>query len=67
MVPVIAVNTFIEFIFGDHGHKISKDDIPLIHGDNRHDLAFNIYFKPFKKSIFVMFLLLNDYMLISRS
>jgi hypothetical protein len=67
MVPVIAVNTFIEFVFGYHGHKLSKDGLPLIHGDNRYDLALNVNFKSFKNSIFVMYLLLTYYMLNSRS
>lgn len=67
MVPVIAVNTVIEFVFWYHGHKLSKDGLPLIHGDNRYDLALNVNFKSFKNSIFVMYLLLTYYMLNSRS
>ncbi len=61
MVPVIAVNTFIEFVFGYHGRKLSKDGLPLIHGDNRYDIALNVDFKSFKNSIFVMYLLLTLY------
>lgn len=45
MVPLIAVNTFIEFVFGYHGHKLSKDGFTLIHGDNRYDLALNVNFQ----------------------
>lgn len=67
MVPVIAVNTFIEFVFGYHGHKLSKDGLPLIHGDYRYDIALNVDFKSFKNSIFVMYLLLTYYILNSRS
>jgi len=67
MVPVIAVNTFIEFVFGYHGHKLSKDGLPLIHGDNRYDLALNVNFKSFKNLIFVMYLLLTYYILIAQS
>ncbi len=67
MVPVIAVYTFIKFVFGYHGHKLSKDGLPLIHGDNRYDLALNVNFKSFKNSIFVMYLLLTYYILNSRS
>jgi len=67
MVTVISVNTFIEFVFGYHGHKLSKDGLPLIHGDNRYDLALNVNFKSFKNSIFVMYLLLTYYILTARS
>ena len=59
MVPVIVVNTFVEFVFWYHGHKLSKDGLSLIHGDNRYDLALNVNFKSFKNSIFVMYLLLT--------
>jgi hypothetical protein len=67
MVPVIVVNTFVEFVFWYHGHKLSKDGLSLIHGDNRYDLALNVNFKSFKNSIFVMYLLLTYYLLNSRS
>jgi hypothetical protein len=67
MVSVIAVNTFIEFVFGYHGHKLSKDGLPLIHGDNRYDIALNVNFKSFKNYILVMYLLLTYYILITRS
>ncbi len=67
MVPVIAVYTFIKFVFGYHGHKLSKDGLPLIHGDNRYDIALNVNFKSFKNYILVMYLLLTYYILITRS
>lgn len=67
MVPVVAVNTFIEFVFRYHGHKLSKDGLPLIHGDNCYDIALKVNFKSFKNSILVIYLLLTYYILISRS
>jgi len=66
MVPVIAVYTFIKFVFGYHGHKLSKDGLPLIHGDNRYFIALNVDFKSFKNSALVMYLLLIYYILITR-
>jgi hypothetical protein len=47
--------------------KLGKDGLPLIHGDNRYNLALNVNFKSFKTSIFVMYLLLIYYMLNARS
>lgn len=67
MIPIVAVNTFIEFVFGYHGHKLSKDGLPLIHGDNRYDIALNVDFKSFKDSTLVMYLLLTYYIITART
>lgn len=53
MVPIVSGNTFIEFVFWYHRHKLCKNCFPVIHGDYLYDLAIKVNFKSLKKYIFV--------------
>lgn len=48
LVPVKAADTFIEFVSGDHGHKLSRGSLPVIDGHGRYDLAVNVNFRSFE-------------------
>jgi hypothetical protein len=66
VVSIVSGNTFIELVFWHHGHKLSKDSFPVIHGGNRYDLAINVDFKSLKFFNLVTYLLLTYYMALSR-
>ena len=66
-VSFVSGNTFIELVFWHHGHKLSKDSFPVIHGDNRYDLAINVDFKSLKTLPLVTYLLLTYYITLSRT
>jgi hypothetical protein len=53
MVPIVSGNTFIEFVFWYHRHKLCKNCFPVIHGDYLYGLAIKVNFKSLKKYIFV--------------
>lgn len=63
MVPIISGNTFIEFIFRHHGHKLCENCLPNIHGGNRYDFAIKVDFKSLKILALVNYLLLTYYIL----
>lgn len=66
IIPIVSGNTFIEFVFWHHGHKLSKDSFPVVHGDNRYDLAIKVDFKSLKILSDVTYLLLTYYITLSR-
>jgi hypothetical protein len=53
MVPFVLGNTFIEFVFWHHRHKLCKNCFPVIHGDYLYDLAIKLNFKSLKNYILI--------------
>ncbi len=53
MIPIVSGNTFIEFVFWHHRHKLCKNCFPVIHGDYLYDLAIKVNFESLKKYNFV--------------
>ena len=67
IVPIVSGNTFIELVFWHHGHKLSKNSFPVIHGDNHYEYAINVNFKSLKIITLVTYLLLTYYITLSRA
>jgi hypothetical protein len=66
IVSIVSSNTFIELVFWHHGHKLSKNSFPVIHGDKHYEYAINVDFKSLKFTTLVTYLLLTYYIILSR-